>query len=63
MVGLACGDLDLIADHLRAIGPRQAEALAGKLRIGIHHDVAVTDAPAAPGPVVSQAFCSALPVA
>jgi hypothetical protein len=55
--------LDLIADHLRAIGPEQADALAGKLRIGLHVDVEVTDAPATPGPVVSQAFCSALPVA
>src|SRR3954471_20701016 len=27
--------LDLIADHLRAIDPKQADALAGKLRIGI----------------------------
>lgn len=55
--------LDLIAGHLRAIGLKQTDALAGKLRIGIHRDVEVTDAPGAPGPVVSQAFCSALPVA
>lgn len=55
--------LDLIADHLRAIGPDQADALAGKLRIGIHRDVEVTDVPDAPRPIVSQAFCSALPVA
>jgi hypothetical protein len=55
--------LDLIADYLRAIGPKQADALAGKLRIGIHRDVEVTDAAGAPRPVVCQAFCSALPVA
>lgn len=55
--------LDLITDLLRGMGPRLADALAGKLRIGIHRDVEVTDAPSAPGPVVSQAFCSALPVA
>jgi len=55
--------LDLIAEHLCAIGPKQADALAGKLRIGIHRDVEVTDAPSAPGPIVNQAFCSALPVA
>lgn len=55
--------LDLIADHLRAIGPKQADTLAGKLRIGIHRDVEVTDTPDASGPVISQAFCSALPVA
>lgn len=55
--------LDLIAEHLRAIGPDQSDALAGKLRIGVHRDVEVTDAPTTPGPIVSQAFCSALPVA
>ena len=55
--------LDLIADHLRAIGPEQVDALAGMLRIGIHRDVEVTDAATTPGPLVSQAFCSALPVA
>lgn len=55
--------LDLIAGHLRAMGSEQADALAGKLRIGIHRDVEVTDVPDAPRPVVSQAFCSALPVA
>ena len=55
--------LDRITEHLRTIGPEQADALAGQLRIGIHRDVEVTDAPGQPGPVVSQAFCSALPVA
>lgn len=54
--------LDLIAEHLRAIGPDQTDALAGKLRIGVHRGVEVTDAPTTPGPIVSQAFCSALPV-
>jgi hypothetical protein len=37
--------------------------LAGHLRIGLHRDVEVTDGPSSPGPLVSQAFCSALPVA
>lgn len=55
--------LDLIAGHLQAIGPNHADALAGMLRVGIHRDVEVTDAAVASGPVVSQAFCSALPVA
>lgn len=55
--------LDAITQHLRAIGPEQAAVLAGKLRIGVHRDVEVTDAPNLPGPLVSQAFCSALPVA
>lgn len=55
--------LDLIADYLRAIGRKEADRLAGKLRIGIHRDVEMTDAPSTPRSVVSQAFCSALPVA
>lgn len=54
--------LDLIAAHLRAIGPEGADALAGKLRIGLHLDVEATEG-TLPGPLVSQAFCSALPVA
>jgi hypothetical protein len=40
----------------------EIDALRGQLRIGVHHDVEVTDAPE-PLPTVSQAFCSALPVA
>ncbi|MCL2715727.1 MAG: hypothetical protein FWD68_14375 [Alphaproteobacteria bacterium] len=54
--------LNLIEEYLRIIGREGADALAGKLRIGIHRYVEVTDA-ATPGPLVSQAFCSALPVA
>ncbi|MGH1570996.1 hypothetical protein ACRAWG_10300 [Methylobacterium sp. P31] len=37
------------------------DALRGRLRIGVHWDVEVTDGQA-PGPLVTQAFCSALPV-
>lgn len=36
--------------------------LMGRLRIGVHRNVHVTDAPS-PGHAVTQAFCSALPVA
>lgn len=39
------------------------DRLRGLLRIGLHWDVEVTDAEGEPRPVVSQAFCSALPVA
>ncbi|UYW26611.1 hypothetical protein OKC48_25725 [Methylorubrum extorquens] len=38
------------------------DALRGSLRIGVHWDAEVTDGQA-PGPLVTQAFCSALPVA
>ncbi|GAB2467305.1 hypothetical protein GCM10027082_18670 [Comamonas humi] len=55
--------LDRITDHLRAISAAERDALAGELRIGIHRDVEATDTASRPGPLVSQAFCSALPVA
>ena len=55
--------LDAIADHLGALDPEQVDLLRGKLRIGIHRDVEVTDAAGEQRPLVSQAFCSALPVA
>ena len=37
------------------------DALRGLLRVGLHRDVEVTDG-ARPGPLVSQIFCSAMPV-
>lgn len=55
--------LKLISDHLGQISAQQRDALGGLLRIGLHQDVEVTDSPNLPGPLVSQAFCSALPVA
>jgi hypothetical protein len=54
--------VDAISQHLDALGPHALEALRQRLRIGVHWDVEVTDAEASPGPQVSQAFCSALPV-
>jgi hypothetical protein len=55
--------LDAIARHLETLAPDQIEVPREKLRIGIHRDVEVTDAPGPDRPLVSQAFCSALPVA
>ena len=57
--------LDAISKHLGRLQPEQLEDLRGALAIGVHSDVEVTDAvnASAPGPTVSQAFCSALPVA
>jgi len=65
--------LAAIDTHLAALTPAARDALRGQLRIGLHSDVEVTDGDgdadgdcdgdAAPGPRVSQAFCSALPVA
>ena len=37
--------LDAIADHLRKLQPEQVDILRGKLCIGLHRDVEVTDAP------------------
>ncbi|MFC5499204.1 hypothetical protein ACFPOE_16775 [Caenimonas terrae] len=48
--------------RMAAMTAAQLDALRGLLRIGLHWDVEVTEAPA-PGQRVSQAFCSALPVA
>jgi hypothetical protein len=55
--------LDAISIHLGAQQPDQIDILRGKLRIGVHSDVAVTDVEGEQRPLVSQAFCSALPVA
>lgn len=55
--------LDLISTYLASAGPEALDDLRGRLRIGVHADVEVTAAAALPGPVVSQAFCSALPAA
>jgi hypothetical protein len=54
--------LDAMTQHL-ALRPEQVDILRGKLCIGVHSDVEVTDAEEERRPLVSQAFCSALPVA
>jgi hypothetical protein len=55
--------LEAISAHLAKLGPDDLDALRAKLRIGVQTDVEVTDAPVDRRPFVSQAFCSALPVA
>jgi len=55
--------LEAISEHLAKLGPEEIDALRGKLAIGVQSDVEVTDAPGERRPLVSQAFCSALPVA
>ena len=54
--------LDAIAGHLGELRPDQIDMLRGKLCIGIHRDVEVTDTAGEKRPLVSQAFCSAMPV-
>ena len=55
--------LDVIAKYLGTLATAEIDDLRGKLRIGLHHDVEVTDGVETDRPLVSQAFCSALPVA
>ena len=54
--------LAAISDHLNGADEDALDDLRGRLRLGVHTDVEVTDGPA-PRPSVSQIFCSALPVA
>ena len=53
---------DLMSAYVRDLDESARDGLRQRLRIGMHWDVEVTDADATPGPLVSQAFCSALPV-
>ena len=55
--------LEKISSLLLKMDESARSELAGHLRIGLHQDVEVTDGSSSPGPLVSQAFCSALPVA
>ena len=55
--------LEAITGHLGSLKQEERDALSGQLRIGVHSDVEVTDAHGPHRPLVSQAFCSALPVA
>src|SRR5262245_51067636 len=55
--------LAAITTHLRALNAPDVDALRAKLRIGVHSDVEVTDGDPPSRPSVSQAFCSAQPVA
>ena len=54
--------LATIDSRMAAMSAGELDELRGSLRIGLHWDVEATEAPA-PGQRVSQAFCSALPVA
>jgi len=55
--------LAIISAHLAALDPRHKDDLRALLCIGVHTNVQVTDLPADSIGFVSQAFCSALPVA
>jgi ADP-ribosylglycohydrolase len=57
--------LGAVGRHIAALTPQEQDTLRGTLCIGFHSDVEVTDGASSghAGPLVSQAFCSALPVA
>ncbi len=55
--------LDHINEHLASLDEEAIDALRGVLRIGVHGGVEVTDHADYASTRVSQAFCSALPVA
>ena len=64
--GYACATatgLERINTYLATLSPEQFDDLRGRLQIGVQWNVEVTDAEQDPLPVVTQAFCSALPVA
>jgi len=54
--------LDAISRHLESLSPDRIDNLRGKLCIGLHRDVEVTEATGPDRLLVTQAFCSALPV-
>lgn len=55
--------LAAISKHLSTLDEGALDELRGVLRIGVHRDVEVTDVDRPAPHTVSQAFCSALPVA
>lgn len=55
--------LAAVTDHLARLDVDETDALREKLSIGLQWDAEVTDGAGSPGPLVSQVFCSALPVA
>ena len=52
-----------VGRQLARAGAAELDELRGLLRIGLHSDVEVTAAEQGPGALVSQAYCSAMPVA
>jgi hypothetical protein len=55
--------LEAISRYLSDLLPDQMDSLRGRLSIGLQSDVEVTEAAGQHRPLVSQAFCSALPIA
>lgn len=60
---LTAPGLAAIDAHLAGLDAPATDALRARLRIGLHAGVEVTDVSTEPRPIVTQAFCSALPIA
>lgn len=58
----SAADLGRIAGHLRGLDDAARDRLRARLQIGLHWDVEATEASGTDRPLVSQAFCSAMPV-
>jgi hypothetical protein len=60
-----CSEAGLAAinECLQSLPSEKIDEIRGDLKVGVHSDVEVTDARTQVRPVVSQVFCSALPVA
>lgn len=54
--------LNMISAYLSGLKELDLDRLRCQLQIGIHWDVEATEAPGPNRPIVSQAFCSAMPV-
>jgi hypothetical protein len=59
----SCAGLGAVSDYLATLQADEIDRLRGMLSIGIQWGVEVTEAYNGQGPLASQAFCSALPVA
>jgi hypothetical protein len=53
--------LERVDDRLASMSAAELDEVRARLRVGVHHDVEVTTAPS--GHLVTQVYCSALPVA
>ncbi len=54
---------DLMSGYVDSLDEERRDAIRERLEIGVQWDVEVTAGTLSPGPLVSQAFCSALPIA
>lgn len=54
--------LNAIETYIRSISEADRDLLRGLVRVGLHRDVEVTEPGVAPGALVTQVYCSALPI-